>query len=169
MSHSIEPWLSGPIPGVHPLLAPLFYSFAQAREELAACTEGLTSEQIWSRPHGLTPLGFHVRHAGGAVDRLGTYLRGQQLTQQQLDALKREIEPGAAREELLAQVEESLARCEQYVRSLAIENLTQPREVGRKKLPTTVHGLIVHIAEHTMRHVGQAVTTAKLIRAIADQ
>jgi hypothetical protein len=41
--------------------------------------------------------------------------------------------------------------------------------VGRKKLPTTVIGLIVHLAEHTQRHVGQAVSAAKLARAAAAQ
>jgi len=32
-------------------------------------------------------------------------------------------------------------------------------------LPTTVGGLLVHVADHTQRHVGQAVTTAKVITA----
>jgi uncharacterized damage-inducible protein DinB len=36
------------------------------------------------------------------------------------------------------------------------------RTVGRKRLPTTVIGLLTHIAEHTQRHVGQAIVTAKL-------
>lgn len=36
--------------------------------------------------------------------------------------------------------------------------------MGRKKLPTTVMGLVIHIAEHTQRHVGQAITTAKFAR-----
>jgi hypothetical protein len=37
------------------------------------------------------------------------------------------------------------------------------RGVGREKLPSTVGGLLVHCAEHTQRHVGQAVTTAKVV------
>jgi len=32
-------------------------------------------------------------------------------------------------------------------------------------LPTTVGGLLVHVADHTQRHVGQAVTTAKIVVA----
>jgi hypothetical protein len=39
----------------------------------------------------------------------------------------------------------------------------QPRYVGRKRLPTTVGGLLVHLADHTQRHVGQTITTAKVI------
>ena len=42
--------------------------------------------------------------------------------------------------------------------------LTDPRGVGRKQLPTTVIGLLVHIAEHTQRHVGQAISAAKWAR-----
>ena len=41
----------------------------------------------------------------------------------------------------------------------------QDRAVGRAHLPTTVAGLLIHIAEHTQRHVGQAITTAKVIAA----
>jgi hypothetical protein len=37
--------------------------------------------------------------------------------------------------------------------------------VGLKKLPTTVGGLLVHIADHAQRHVGQAITTAKIVNA----
>jgi len=35
--------------------------------------------------------------------------------------------------------------------------------VGRAMLPSTVGGLLIHCAEHTQRHVGQAVTTAKVV------
>jgi len=35
--------------------------------------------------------------------------------------------------------------------------------VGEKHLPTTLGGLLVHIADHTQRHVGQAITTAKVV------
>jgi uncharacterized damage-inducible protein DinB len=39
--------------------------------------------------------------------------------------------------------------------------LPEPCGVGRKRLPTTVGGLLTHIAEHTQRHVGQAISAAK--------
>jgi hypothetical protein len=162
----VEPWLAGPLAGIDPLLSPLFYSFAQARQEFADATDGLTTSQIWARPHRLAPVGFHIRHAGGAVDRLGTYLQGRQLSDSQMSALGAELEPGASRQQLLDNLDAALSGCEQYVRTVHVESLREPREVGRKRLPTTVHGLIVHIAEHTMRHVGQAVTTAKLVRAL---
>jgi hypothetical protein len=51
------------------------------------------------------------------------------------------------------------------VRALNPASLADPRQVGRKRLPTTVIGLLTHIAEHTQRHVGQAISAAKLARA----
>ena len=83
-----EPWLRGPLRDVNPLLAPALYALAQTREDLAHHTAGLTTAQIWSRPHGLAPLGFHLRHITGSVDRLTTYLEGCQLNEAQLAALK---------------------------------------------------------------------------------
>jgi uncharacterized damage-inducible protein DinB len=44
-------------------------------------------------------------------------------------------------------------------------DLTQPRVVGRQRLPSTVVGLYVHAAEHTMRHVGQLLVTVKVLQA----
>ena len=67
-----EPWLSGPIEGVHPLVAPLLHSFTQVREDAAAWTEPLTAEQLWAEPNGAGSVGFHIRHAGGAAERLCT-------------------------------------------------------------------------------------------------
>ena len=37
--------------------------------------------------------------------------------------------------------------------------------VGRAKLPSNTIGLLVHAAEHTARHVGQLMTTAKVLAA----
>lgn len=161
-----EPWLRGPLAGVHPLLAPPLYTLRQVREELAECTAGLTPEEIWARPHGLTPLGFHLRHIAGSTDRLSTYLRGAELSTEQIAAMKREGEPGASRAELLAEVEAALDRAEALVRALDPAKLPEARSVGRKALPTTVAGLVFHLAEHAFRHLGQAVSAAKLIRAV---
>jgi len=155
----MEPWLQGPIPGVDPLIAPLLYSFQQAREDLAKHTEGLTPDQIWSGS-----LGFHIRHIAGSTNRLITYLEGKQLTENQLAALEAEHQPGSSREELLAEVDRSFRHAESIVRTLNPATLADPRAVGRKHLPTTVIGLLTHIAEHTQRHVGQAISAAKLAR-----
>lgn len=164
MSAREEPWLRGPLEGVSPFVAPLLYSFQMAREDLARHTEGLSAEQLWARPAGAAPVGFHIRHIGGSVERLMVYAQGGQLREEQLAALRDEMTPGATREELLAELDRALSAAECAARALPPEALAEPRGVGRKRLPTTVIGLLVHTAEHTQRHVGQAVTTARLVR-----
>jgi uncharacterized damage-inducible protein DinB len=157
-----EPWMRGPLAGVHPLLAPILYSFQQAGEDLARYTEALTAEKIWASPHGFGSVGFHLRHIAGSTDRLMTYLQGRQLRPEQMAALAGEKDPGSAgREELLAEIDRVFSEAEAVVRALDPNQLTESRAVGRKRLPTTVAGLLTHIAEHTQRHVGQAISAAK--------
>jgi hypothetical protein len=161
----MEPWLRGPIPDVSPLVAPVLYSFEQAREDLAEHTEGLTTEQVWARPLDLAPLGFQLRHIAGSVDRLVTYLMGKPLDETQMAALRTEMDASASRDELLKEVNRALDQAEARIRSIDPASLPEPRVVGRIQLPTTVIGLLVHIAEHTQRHIGQAISAAKLARA----
>ncbi len=158
-----EPWLRGPIEGVSPLVAPLFFSFAQVREDLRKHTEGLAEEEVW-QPAGPNPsLGFQLRHMAGSVDRLATYLTGADLSKEQLDALRAEPVAGASLGELLAALDQTLSRVEEHLKVLDPGTLYEPRYVGRKRLPTSVIGLLVHIAEHTQRHLGQAINTAKWV------
>ncbi|HEY7335510.1 MAG TPA: DinB family protein [Bryobacteraceae bacterium] len=159
--------MRGPLAGVHPLIAPSLYGFQQAREDLAKHTEGLTTAQIWATPHGFGSVGFHLRHIAGSTDRLATYLRGEQLSEAQMEFLRREHEAGATREELLAQTDTVFQGVESLARSIDPDRLAEAREVGRKRLPTTVLGLLTHIAEHTQRHVGQAISAAKLARKVS--
>jgi CRISPR/Cas system-associated endoribonuclease Cas2 len=153
------------LPGVNPLLAPALYGFQQTREDLARHTARLTASQVWARPQGLAPLGFHLRHIAGSVDRLTTYLEGRPLDAAQMSALAGEMEPGAGLEELLADIDRVLRRAEDAIRAIDPATFAEPRWVGRKRLPTTVIGLLVHIAEHTQRHLGQAISAAQLARS----
>jgi uncharacterized damage-inducible protein DinB len=158
-----EPWMRGPIEGVNPLLAPVLYSFQMAREDLEKFTAGLPSGSIWAAPHGLTSVGFHLRHIAGSTDRLIAYLRGRELTPAQLGALATEGSTGElSREELLDGLNQAFREAEAVIRAIDPATLGDARTVGRKRLPTTVIGLLTHIAEHTQRHVGQAIAAAKL-------
>lgn len=158
-----EPWLRGPIDGVPPHLMPVFHSFRMVREDLARYTDGLTTEDVWRRTGSLPPLGFHLHHIAHSVDRLVTYLCGEQLNEQQIAILKRETGPGTATlAELLAEVDAKLSDAERRIRTITPEMLNEPRYIGKRRLPSTVLGLLVHIAEHSQRHLGQAITTAKL-------
>lgn len=160
-----EPWLNGPIEGVPPHLMPVFHSFAMVREDLARYTEGLSTDDVWRRTGTLPSLGFHLRHIAHSVDRLVTYLCGDQLSDAQIATLKQETEPGSASlQELLALVDAKLNEAEARLRTVRKDSMEEPRYIGKKRLPSTVLGLLVHIAEHTQRHVGQAITTAKLAR-----
>lgn len=159
-----EPWLRGPVTGVHPLAAPVFFSFAQVREDLARFTTGLTRDQVWQSFPPAPSLGFHLKHIAGSVDRLATYLSGSQLTDEQLLFLKQESQPDADLPELMSGIEASLRNAESILSKLDPATLYDARFVGRRHLPSTVIGLIVHLSEHTQRHLGQAITTAQVLR-----
>ena len=165
MSASVEPWLRGPLAGVDPLIQPVLHSFLQVREDLALHTEGLSDEDVWRAPGPLPTLGFQLRHIAGSVDRLTTYLIGEQVSPEQIAILKAESTPGAGLAELLEGVNEALAASEARMRTIDPTTIHEPRHIGRKQLPSSVLGLLVHLAEHTQRHLGQAITTAKLLKA----
>jgi hypothetical protein len=151
---------------VNPLITPVFHSFLQVREELAQHTAGLETEQVWHVVAG-TSLGFHLSHIAGSVDRLSTYLAGEQLTDAQLKFLGHEPEGGASLATLLVLIDERLSACEERLRQIDPSSYAEPRAVGRRALPTTVLGLMVHLAEHTQRHLGQAILLSKLVRQIS--
>jgi uncharacterized damage-inducible protein DinB len=163
-----EVWLRGPVPGVPALLQPVAHSLLQCREELTAAMMGLTSEQLWERPNGAASIGFHARHAAGSLDRLLTYARGEGLSAAQKAALAAEELPDAAPGAAAALITAFDAAVERALAQLCTTReaaLLEPRGVGRAQLPSTVLGLLFHAAEHTQRHVGQLVTTAKIVRS----
>jgi DinB superfamily len=162
----VEPWMRGPLAGVDPLLAPLVFCFQHAREDVSKYASDLSVAQLWARPYGFGSVGFHIRHAGAAADRLCTYLEDNQLSTGQLDFLRNEMAEGASFESLFAELDLYLNRVEAVVSALNPDTLREPRTVGRKRLPTTVIGLVVHICEHTQRHVGQAISASKLARQL---
>lgn len=170
MATQPEPWIRGPIAGVSPLIAPILCTFQHAREDLAHYTKGLTTEQLWARPFELGSVGFHTLHIAGSVSRLMTYLQGGQLSAAQLAALEAEKSPAPiGRDQLLRTMHDAFAEAERVVRAIDPATLSDPREVGRQRLPSTVIGLLTHIAEHTQRHVGQAISAAKLVQAVSSR
>src|SRR5262249_37800131 len=118
-------------------------------------------EQLWAMPHGFGSVGFHIRHIARSTQRLMTYLEGRRLSPEQMAELESEKIPGASRDMLLEELEQALEQAEAAVRAIDPASLTEARGVGRKYLPTTVIGLLTHIAEHTQRHVGQAISAAR--------
>jgi hypothetical protein len=163
-----EVWLRGPLPGISPLLMPAAHCLLQCREEIVAAASALSVEQLWRRPGGAASAGFHLRHIVGSVDRLLTYARGAQLDREQMAVLRAEAEPGDPPERvesLITSVERGIGVAVETLRSTADADLLSPRSVGRAGLPSNVIGLLFHAAEHTHRHTGQLVTTAKIVMA----
>lgn len=163
-----EPWLRGPLPGIHPLLQPAAHAFVMAAEDVAAAVVGLSPIEVWTAPYGVTPVGFHVAHLTGSTDRLLTYARGVALDDTQKAAIGRERMMAVERPPIERLVTEWQATVDRALEQLAATDpatLTNAREVGRDRLPSTVLGLLFHAAEHAARHTGQVVATAKLVRA----
>jgi hypothetical protein len=163
-----EVWLRGPLPEIPPLLQPVAHALLQAAEEVRRVVEPLSSVHLWARPGGAASVGFHVRHAEGSLDRLFTYARGEKLSAEQRAFLAAEGELGMLADQLVASFEQQVGRALVQLRGTRESTLLEPRGVGRLLLPSTVLGLLFHAAEHTQRHVGQIVTTAKIVQALNE-
>ena len=162
-------WLQGPIEGIPDLLQPVAHALVEAAQDVRTLLGTITPQETWTRPHGAAPVGFHVRHAVGSLDRLLTYARGEELGEAQLAALAAEktMDSGAGEPAMLsAEFDAAIDRALEQLRSTSPDSLMAPRLVGRAKLPSTVLGLLAHAADHTYRHVGQAVTTTKIVRGM---
>lgn len=164
-----EHWLRGTHSELPAVLRAVIHAFETAQDDVHHWTADLSEAELHAAPFGLNPISFHLRHIPRSLDRLLTYAEGKQLSSEQIAALKQEFERGGPREELFTEFSVGLAGAAQRVRDFAGANLEQSRGVGRKQLPTTVGGLLVHLADHTQRHTGQIVTTAKLLKATQGQ
>ena len=161
-----EPWLRGTLPGVPAIPRAVLHALLLAEENVTRFLPLLTDAEIHAQPFGLTPFAFHVRHITHSLDRLLTYAEGSPLNVIQRAALGVELEPGITGEALLSEFRSAVREAEGRICALPLTEMEEPRFVGAKQLPTTLGGLLVHLADHTQRHAGQAVTTAKLLLAV---
>jgi uncharacterized damage-inducible protein DinB len=166
MTHQPPPWLRGAVPGIIPLLQPVAHALIDADEDVRKALAGVSVEQIRKGPGKAAPLAFHVRHAMGSLDRLLTYARGESLSQAQLTTLASEKPMDVSRdtpEQLSLEFSAAIERAMAQLRATTDSDLLVAREVGRAKLPSNTIGLLFHAAEHTARHVGQVMTTVRMI------
>jgi hypothetical protein len=148
------------------MVTPAAHALLQAAEDIPSAVAGLTMAQLWARPGGAASVGFHLRHIRGSIDRLLTYASGLTLSDAQLASLGSEaLGSGDASEEMARDAVAAIARAIEVMRTTPPESYLEPRAVGRRALRTTVFGLLVHIAEHTQRHAGAIIATAKVVRA----
>ena len=167
MSPQPEPWLRGPVPGVPKPLQPVAHALIQALEEAEQATNGVSPADLWTAPGAAASVGWHLRHMAGALDRLFTYARGEALSDVQRAALRAEAmpTPEVSAETLIRELRDTIERALAQLRSTAPERLDDDRPVGRAQLPSTVRGLLHHAGEHTARHAGQVITTAKIVQS----
>lgn len=162
-----EAWLEGKLENVDRLLMPAAHALVEARRDIERAAGALTPAQLWQKPAGAPSVGFHLRHIAGSIERLLTYARGESLNENQFAELAKENLADAAEnaEQLIGAAQTQIEIALAAIRAADIETLFEPRFVGRERLETNVFGLLFHIAEHTQRHVGQIVATAKIVSA----
>lgn len=164
--HNLEYWQRGQIPGIPPVLQPVAHALLQAADEVNEIMMDFPREKLWKQPAGLASPAFHLQHISGVLDRLFSYARAEKLTDEQLAYLGAEgkedqsITATVLINNFKMQVEKSIDQLE----NTSEKTLTEFRGVGRAQLPSTVVGLLFHAAEHTMRHVGQLLVTARVLR-----
>ena len=168
-SSPVEPWLRGTLLEVDAVQRAVLHALELAAEDCKKWCGDLTDAELNARPFGLEPIAFHLRHIARSLDRLLSYAEGTQLDATQKAALRTELDPGATHSGLFAEFVASLRTSSARIRAFTQDQYNAPRGVGRAALPTTVGGLLIHCADHTQRHVGQAVTTAKLLLAMRTQ
>jgi uncharacterized damage-inducible protein DinB len=158
-----EPWLRATLSDVPVVARAAIHALQLAKEDLHRWASPLTEDELNYRPSGLPSVAFHMRHIAGSLDRLLTYAENRQLAPHQIAFLKCEPDSIGHPISSFTDFDRVLEQSEARIRVLANADLNEKREVGGKKLPTTVGSLLVHVADHTQRHVGQAITTAKIL------
>lgn len=163
-----EVWQRGPVENIPGLLQPIAHALLQAREELKELTDNFPESFLWERPAGVASPAFHIQHLTGVLDRVFTYARSEALSEGQLYSLSIEgdrSQTSYSLKELVQFFNTQVDLCIRELSGVDISMLTDARTIGRKKIPTTLTGLYVHAAEHTMRHIGQLHVTIKILEA----
>ena len=162
-----EYWLRGLIENISAYLQPAAHALLQARMEITEALENFPETKLWENPAGVASVAFHLQHLTGVLDRLFTYARAEQLNQQQLDFLAAEGKENIAIHlpDLLNQFSRQVDKALEQLRNTNENSVLEKRGVGRKQIPSNVLGLIFHATEHTQRHTGQLLVTAKILSA----
>jgi hypothetical protein len=159
----VEPWLRGTLAEEDAVRRGVLHALELAREDVARWCSEFTEEQLEARPFGLPSVGFQMRHIARSLDRLLTYAEGRKLSDGQLEALESEMQPSGSREMVFGEFEGGMNLAVQRIKAIPPGSYDKARWVGRGELPSSVGGLLVHCADHAQRHVGQLVTTAKVV------
>ncbi|GAA4317275.1 hypothetical protein GCM10023149_14770 [Mucilaginibacter gynuensis] len=162
-----EVWQRGPVDGIAPLLQPVAHALLQAREELNELMTDFPEDKLPEKPAGLASPAFHLQHLTGVLDRLFTYANNEMLNEEQLQYLAAEgklPEIPYSVAQLTAAFNKQVDKALQQLSNTNEAALTEVRYVGRARVPSTMIGLYVHAAEHTMRHLGQLLVTVRVLQ-----
>ena len=170
MANKPDIWLRGPIYGIPPLLVPVAQSLMQAREDAKRAIAEVPDDALWTRPNGAASAAFHLFHAAHALDRLMTYARGESLQESQRRAIlqERSQDFDVDRSDLVELLDMVIDRALLQLRCTPESSLLKDRRVGKADLPSNVLGLLYHASEHTARHVGQLITTLKVVGRVVS-
>jgi len=163
----LEVWQRGPLQDLEPLLQPVGHAILQAQEELHEYLHDFPAALLWQKPAGMASVGFHLQHLSGVLDRVFTYARNESLTPVQFKQLEEEgfdSETGYTVQSLMERFDGQIIIAMKQLRETDANTLTEFRGIGRAGLPSTVMGLLFHGAEHTMRHLGQLMVTAAVVK-----
>lgn len=164
----LEVWMRGPITGVPPILQPVAHTLLQVQEDISRLVDNDLSAQIWIQPKGMASIGFHLQHIHGVIDRMWSYAMDQPLSEEQFEALRKEGVPDETQtvEDLKSAVSRRIYRIVEDLESIPENTLPDTRYLGRKRIPTTLIGLLFHAAEHAQRHYGQLLVTVNFLRPV---
>jgi uncharacterized damage-inducible protein DinB len=161
-----EVWLRGALPNVPQLLQPVAHALLQAREEINSLMIDFPEALLWESVAGMASVGFHLQHLTGVLDRLFTYAADKSLNDDQLIYLSKEGKDQSGKVNLLVTAfNNKVDWAIDQLKQINEQTLTETRGVGRAQIPSTVIGLLVHSAEHTMRHAGQLLVTVSILKA----
>ncbi len=95
-----------------------------------------------------------------------TYAKMESLSEEQFEFLRNEgnADTKTTSAQLIENFKQKVDDALQYFKTLNGSDLMEQRSVGRKKLPTTILGLLFHAAEHSQRHVGQLLVTVSVLK-----
>ncbi len=161
-----EFWLRGPLPDIPPLLQPAAHALLQVSKELNEHTLDFPNALLWKKPYGRASVGFHMLHVTGVLDRMMSYSKSEMLTEDQFTFLKDEGMADSKKTvtELVRNFDDKVEEALAYFKTIPDDRLTEVRTVGRKKLPSTLIGLLFHAAEHGQRHLGQLLVTVSILK-----
>jgi len=167
MADKREVWQRGPLENMPILLQPIAHALLQAQEEVNEMMIGFPENLLWKKPFGVASPAFHLQHLTGVLDRLFTYAKKQPLSSQQLERLSIEgnqTQTSSSMTELIDLFNKQVDISIHELRNIKTDTITETRTIGRKLIPTTLIGLYVHAAEHTMRHTGQLLVTITILK-----